>query len=79
MVRDEKTPPSVAAGFAGEVPVVVGNLPVVVSVDDLGDRGAGGGFVDKVLARSERGVNWSSMGTSWSRKPPPTSSLWRTL
>ena len=27
----------------------------VVSVDDLGDRGAGGWFVDEVLAGGERG------------------------
>jgi hypothetical protein len=35
--------------FIGEVPVVVGMVPVV-SVDDLGDCGAGSGFVDEVLA-----------------------------
>jgi hypothetical protein len=38
----------------GEVPVVVGTVPVVL-VDDLGDRGAGGGFVDEVLGGGERG------------------------
>ena len=35
--------------FIGEVPVVVGMVPVV-SVDDLGDCGAGSGLVDEVLA-----------------------------
>ena len=40
--------------FVGEVPVVVGKVPVV-SVDDLGDGGAGGGFVDEVLAGGEGG------------------------
>jgi hypothetical protein len=41
-------------GFVGEVPVVVGVVPVV-SVDDLGDRGPGGWFVDEVLAGGEGG------------------------
>ena len=40
--------------FVGEVPVVVGKV-LVVSVDDLGDRGAGGWFVDEVLAGGEGG------------------------
>ena len=40
--------------FVGVVPVVVGMVPVV-SVDDLGDRGAGGVVVDEVLAAGERG------------------------
>jgi hypothetical protein len=50
MVWGEKTPPGCCWGgvFIGEVPVVVGMVPVV-SVDDLGYCGAGGGFVDEVL------------------------------
>jgi len=37
----------------GEVSLVVGKVPV--SVDDLGDGGAGGGFVDEVLPGGEGG------------------------
>jgi hypothetical protein len=37
----------------GEVSPVVGKVPV--SVDDLADCGAGGGFVDEVLAGGEGG------------------------
>jgi hypothetical protein len=32
----------------------------VVSVDDLGDRGAGGVVVDEVLAAGERGDEWAA-------------------
>jgi hypothetical protein len=41
------------APLIGEVAPVVGVVPV--SVDDLADGGAGGGFVDEVLASGERG------------------------
>ena len=37
----------------GEVPVVVGKVPV--SVDDFADGGLGGGFVDEVLQLANEG------------------------
>ena len=55
MVWGEKTPPGGAAAGFSSVWCRCGRHGPAASVDDLGDRGAGGVVVDEVLAAGERG------------------------